>query len=83
MVFSDKTKINRFNADGRSCYWINDKESILDRTVKHTVKYGGGFIILWSCMTSRCLGDLQRMEGHINATDYIALLYHSYTKICI
>jgi hypothetical protein len=75
VVFSDETKINRFNAYGRSWYWANDKESIPDRTVKHTVKHGGGFVILWSCMTSRCLGDLQRVEGHINATNYIALLY--------
>jgi hypothetical protein len=26
-------------------------------------------------MTSRGLGDLQRVEGHINAKDYIALLH--------
>jgi hypothetical protein len=31
--------------------------------------------MLWSCMTSRGLGDLQRVEGHINAKDYIALLH--------
>jgi transposase len=30
---------------------------------------------LWSCMTSRGLGDLQRVEGRINAKDYITLLY--------
>jgi hypothetical protein len=31
--------------------------------------------MLWSCMTSRGLGDLQRVEGRINAKDYITLLY--------
>jgi hypothetical protein len=31
--------------------------------------------MLWSCMTSRGLGELQKMEGRINAKDYIALLH--------
>jgi hypothetical protein len=31
--------------------------------------------MLWSCMTSRGLDDLQRMERCTNAKDYIALLY--------
>jgi hypothetical protein len=62
VVFSDETKINRFNADGRSWYWVNNKESIPDRAVKQIVKHGGGFVMLWSCMTSRSLGDLQRVE---------------------
>jgi transposase len=75
VVFSDETKINRFNADGRSWYWINDKENVPNCAVKQTVKHGRGSVMLWSCMTSRGLGDLQRVEGHINAKDYIALLH--------
>jgi hypothetical protein len=43
--------------------------------MKQTMKHGGGSIILWSCMTSRSLGDLQRVEGCINAKDYITLLH--------
>jgi hypothetical protein len=29
VVFSDETKINRFNVDGRSWCWVNDKENVL------------------------------------------------------
>ena len=46
MVFSDKTKINHFNANRRSWYWVNDKENVLDRVVKQTVKHGGGSVML-------------------------------------
>ena len=42
MVFSDKTKINCFNANRRFWCWGNDKESISDCVVKH----GGGFVML-------------------------------------
>jgi transposase len=75
VVFSNETKIICFNADGRSWYWVNDKENVPNCTMKQTVKYGGGSIMLWSCMTARGLGDLQRVEGRINAKDYIALLH--------
>lgn len=75
VVFSDETKINRFNADGRSWCWISDKENLPDRAVKQTVKHGGGSVMLWSCMTSRGLGDLVKIERRINAKDYIAILH--------
>ena len=75
MVFSDETKINCFNANGRSWCWINERESVLDCAVKQIVKHGGGSVMLWSCMISRGLGDLQRVERCINAKDYIALLH--------
>jgi hypothetical protein len=73
VVFNDETKINRFNVDGRSWCWINDKENVPNCTVKQTVKHGGGSVILWSYMASGGLGHLQRMEGHI---------LHSYMEIC-
>ena len=33
MIFSDSTKINCFNVDERSRYWINDKENVFDRAI--------------------------------------------------
>ena len=73
MVFNDETKINCFNANGRSQYTVNDKENVLDCGMKQNVNHGGVFVMLLSCMTIRGLGDLQRVEGHINAKDYIAV----------
>ncbi len=42
VVFSHETKINRFNADGRTWCWVNDQKIFPDRAVKQTVKHGGG-----------------------------------------
>jgi transposase len=75
VVFSDETKINRFNADGRTWCWVNDQKIFPDRAVKQTVKHGGGSLMLWSCMTARGVGDLQRVDGRINAKDYITILH--------
>ena len=58
MIFNDETKIDCFNADGRSWCWIIDKENVPNCAVKQTVKYTRGSIVLWSCMTIRILADL-------------------------
>ena len=75
VVFSDETKINRFNLDGRTWCLVNDQKNLPDRVVKQTVKHGGGSLMLWSCMTARGVGDLQKVDGRLNAKDYISILH--------
>ncbi|KAG0752642.1 hypothetical protein G6F57_018249 [Rhizopus arrhizus] len=51
VIWSDETKINRFNSDGRTWAWIRSGESLKSHHVKMTVKDGGGSIMLWSAIT--------------------------------
>lgn len=46
VVWSDKTKVNRFNSDGRVWAWIRDNEQLQPKHVNMTVKHGGGIIML-------------------------------------
>ncbi|KAG1135793.1 hypothetical protein G6F38_012528 [Rhizopus arrhizus] len=46
VVWSDETKINRFNSDGRTWTWIRSGESLKSHHLKMTVKHGGGNIML-------------------------------------
>ncbi|KAG1442718.1 hypothetical protein G6F46_013168 [Rhizopus delemar] len=48
VIWSDETKINRFNSDGRTWAWIRSGESLKSHYVKMTVKHGGGNMMLWS-----------------------------------
>ena len=41
VIFSDETKINRFNSYGRSWCWIGDGECFGPQHVHQTVKHGG------------------------------------------
>ena len=70
----DEIKICRFNSDGRTWCWIEDKENILVRDVNQTVKHGGGFIMLWGCLTCRGLRSLHNIQGHLNVRGYIPIL---------
>lgn len=51
VVWSDETKINRFNSDGRIWTWIRDGETLQPKHIKGTYKHNGGGIILWSAIT--------------------------------
>ncbi len=41
VIFSDETKINCFNSDGRQWFWSEDPSVLDERSVKMTVKHGG------------------------------------------
>ncbi|KAG1536212.1 hypothetical protein G6F46_012567 [Rhizopus delemar] len=47
VVWSEETKINRFNSDGRTWTWIRSGESLKSHHVKMTVKHGGGNKVLY------------------------------------
>lgn len=74
VIFSDESKINRFNSDGRSWCWFKDTNQLEDRTVKTTYKHGGGGLMVWGCMTSQGVGYLCRIEGIMDQHLYKTIL---------
>lgn len=74
VVWSDETKVNRFNSDGRVWGWIRDGQKPLPHHVKATVKHGGGSIMVWSAITYAGTGWLCRIDGHLNKELYKDIL---------
>ena len=74
VIFSDETKINRFNSDGRQWTWCRDGEETQDRNVKLTVKHGGGNIKLWGCMTAEGPGYMCQIESILDKKLYQEIL---------
>jgi hypothetical protein len=56
VIFSDESKIQRFDSEGRQRCWRIPGEPLGPRTVNPTVKHGGGNVMVWGCMTSRGVG---------------------------
>ncbi len=74
VIFSDESKINRFNSDGRSWGWFRDVKHLEERNVKSTIKHGGGGLMVWGCMTSKGVGDLCKINGKMDQHLYKSIL---------
>ncbi len=74
VLWSDETKINLFGSDGVKRVWRQPCEEYKDKCVLPTVKHGGGSVMVWGCMSASCTGELQLIEGTMNANMYCDIL---------
>jgi hypothetical protein len=74
VIWSDETKINRFGSDGRKWIWKKAGSALTDQHVEGTVKYGGGGLMIWGCMTAQGVGYACRIDGRMDATLYVNIL---------
>ena len=51
MIWSDESKINRYQSDGKENYWRRPDENLQRRHVKQTLKHGGGSSMMWKSFT--------------------------------
>lgn len=74
VIWTDETKINRFNSDGRQWCWIRSGETIQNKHCKLTVKHGGGNIKLWSVISYTDVGWICKIDGNLNKVLYKEIL---------
>ncbi len=77
VLWSDETKINVFSSDGVKRVWQQPGEEYKDKCVLPTVKHGGGGVMVWGCMSAAGTGELQFIEGTMNANMYCDTLKQS------
>jgi hypothetical protein len=51
IIFLDDSNFNLFGSDGQHYYWKRNRERLLDQHVQLIVKFGGGNIMIWRCMS--------------------------------
>ncbi|KAG1491354.1 hypothetical protein G6F47_010976 [Rhizopus delemar] len=70
VIFSDETKINIWCSDGGKHYWKRKCDRLQPHHIDITVKYGGGGLMLWGCITSEGPGYVcQIYDGTMNSED--------------
>ncbi len=76
-LWSDENKINVFGSDGVKHVWRQPGEDYKDKCVLPAVKHGGGRVMVWCCMSAAGTGELQFIEGTMNANMYCDILKQS------
>lgn len=74
VIFTDETKINRAGSDGLKWAWKKAGQGISNAEVASTLKFGGGSLMLWGCMTSKGVGFACRIDGRMDAQLYTEIL---------
>ena len=74
VIWSDETKINHLGSDG--CKWVRKKtgEGLSDRLVEETLKFGGGSVMMWGCMTWQVVGFATKIDGRMDSDLYLQIL---------
>ena len=74
VVWSDETKINHLGSDGHKWVWKKAGEGLSDRLVEGTVKFGGGSLMMWGCMTWQGVGYATKIDGRMDGDLYLQIL---------
>ena len=74
VIWSDETKTNRIGSDGRKWAWKKAGEGLSDRLVEDTVKFGGGPVMMWGCMTWDGVGMACKIDGKMDTNLYVQIL---------
>jgi transposase len=51
VIWSDESKFNLCNSDGKEFHWTDRPCEITEDAVTPTMKFGGGGVMVWGCMT--------------------------------
>ena len=81
VIWSDESKINRISSDGMRYTWVQSNNepkvkagNIDPKLIMPTVKYGGGSIMIWGCMTWDGPGFLAKIDSGLDSELYIRIL---------
>ena len=70
VLWSDETKIKRFESDGKVWVWRKPGEAFKDKYLVPTVKHGGGGVMVWGCMASSGVGAVHFIDGIMDRKRY-------------
>jgi len=74
VIWSDETKINRLGSDGRLWRWKKRGSGLCENEVAPTVKFGGGSIMIWGCMTYQGVGFMSKIDSTMDSKLYVEIL---------
>ena len=81
VLWSDETKIELFGHNGIQKVWRKNGTAYIPKNTVPTVKYGGGSIMIWGCFSAAGVGNIDIIEGRMNAEKYKNILEKTYYQV--
>ena len=78
VIFTDESKFAMHTADSGQRVWRRANEKYHKDCIAPTMKFGGGKVMFWGCFSWSGMGPLVRIDGNMDAKDYIELLEEHY-----
>ncbi|GBM42820.1 Transposable element Tc1 transposase [Araneus ventricosus] len=70
VIFVDESKFNVFGSNGKQKVWRRPITELKLRNLRATVKHGGGSQLVWGCMSSIGIGNLELIDSKVNKYVY-------------
>ena len=74
VICLDETKVELFRRNTATSVWRKNGTAFKKYKTIPTVKFGGGFIIIWECFSSKGTGELQVIHSRMNGSMYREIL---------
>ena len=74
VLWTDETKVELFGHNKGRYAWRKKNTAFQDKHLLPTVKFGGGSIMLWGCVASAGTGNLVKVEGRMDSSQYQQIL---------
>ena len=74
VLWSDESKFNVFGSDGRRIVWRMTLESLKEKNINPTVEGGRRSLLVWACMSSSGVGNIQFIDDIIDKNVYLDIL---------
>ena len=77
VIFSDESKFNIFGSDGKKKVWRKPGASLEKKNLKPTLKFGGGSVLVWGCMSAKGVGNLVFIDGIMDKNVYLNIIQNN------
>jgi transposase len=74
VIFTDESRFCLFGSDGCLRIWRKANERFHKACIQPTIKFGGGSVMFWGCISWWGVGPLVLVDGTMNSEEYIDTL---------
>lgn len=82
VIFTDESKFNLYGPDGYNRVWRRSGPAYSDHHYHRMVKFGGGHVMVWGCITYSGVGQLAFIDSTMDAGLFVRVLSTCLESTC-